>query len=215
VRDIAEGAGTHDLEIFWHFAEGVTVAVSSGAVTASSAVSEGELVLLGASPQKWEVALAEGWVSPVYGERLAAPVGSFGARLQLPAEHGTLVLPLGAGETAGSFHLAEGASEAVGYMYERGEVTDFIVFGESGRTWSVGTFRSDAGLFFCRMERGEITALAVCAATKIEIDGREVFVSPQAVERLEWTRAAGASASDAQSLKFFSAEALRRRTAVT
>src|SRR5450432_1475856 len=29
VRDIAEGAGTHDLEIFWHFAEGVTVAVSS------------------------------------------------------------------------------------------------------------------------------------------------------------------------------------------
>ena len=215
VRDIAEGAGTHDLEIFWHFAEGVPVAVSSGAVTASSAVSDGELVLLGASPQKWEVALAEGWVSPVYGERLPAPVASFRARLQLPAEHGSLVLPLGAGEMAGSFHLAEGASEAVGYMYERGEITDFIVFGESGRMWSVGTFRSDAGLFFCRMERGEITALAVCAATKIEIDGREVFVSPQAVERLEWTRAAGASASDAESLKFFSAEALRRRTAVT
>jgi hypothetical protein len=99
-------------------------------------------------------------------------------------------------------------------VYERGEVMDYVVFGE-GQTWSAGRFRSDAGLFFCRMERGEITMLAACSAAKLEIDEREVFSSPDAVERLEWTRAAGASASDAQSLKFFSAEALLRRTAVT
>jgi hypothetical protein len=42
-----------------------------------------------------------------------------------------------------------------------------------------------------------------------------VLASPRPVERLEWTLAAGASASDPQSLKFFSAEALRRGTAVT
>ncbi len=214
VRDIAEGAGEHDLEILWHFAEDVKVAPSSGAVTATPAASGGKLVLLGASPQKWELAVAEGWVSPVYGERLAAPVASFAARLQLPAEHGTLVLPLGTADQPGHFHLLDNARNAVGYVYERGEVQDYIVFGE-GRTWNAGRFRGDAGLFFCRTERGEIASLAVCSTAKVEIDGREVFSSPEAVERLEWTRAAGANASDAESLKFFSAEALRRGTAVT
>ncbi len=33
--------------------------------------------------------------------------------------------------------------------------------------------------------------LAVCSAAKVELDGREVFSSPQAVERLEWTRDGG------------------------
>lgn len=214
VRDIAEGAGEHDLEILWHFAEDVNVAPSSGAVTATPAAGGGKLVLLGASPQKWELAVTEGWISPVYGERLAAPVASFGARVQLPAEHGTLVLPLGAADQPGRFHLAEGSSNAVGYVYERGDVRDCIVFGE-GRSWNAGVFRGDAGFFFCRTERGEIVSLAVCSAARIEIDGREVFSSPDVVERVEWTRAAGASASDAGSLKFFSAEALRRGTAVT
>jgi hypothetical protein len=150
----------------------------------------------------------------VYGERLAAPVASFGARLQLPVEHGTLVLPLGTAEQPGRFRLAEDVCDAVGYVHERGEVTDCVVFG-SGKPWSAGPFRSDAGLFFCRTERGEITMLVACSAAKLEIEGREVFSFPDAVERLEWTRAAGASVSEAQSLKFFSAEALRRRTAVT
>ena len=214
VRDIAEGAGAHDLEIPWHFAEDVNVAPSSSAVTATPAADGRKLVLMGASPQKWKVALAEGWVSPVYGERLPAPVASLAARLQLPAEHGTLVLPLGAAEQPGRFHVARDARNAVGYVYERGEVVDYVVFGE-GTMWGAGRFCSDAGLLFCRTERGEITMLAVCSAAKVEIDGREVFSSPDAVERLEWTRRAGASASDAQSLKFFSAEALRRGTAVT
>ncbi len=70
---------------------------------------------------------------------MAAPVASFAARLQLPAEHGTLVLPLGAAEQPGRFHLAEDARDAVGYVYERGEVRDHVVFGE-GKTWSAGTF---------------------------------------------------------------------------
>jgi hypothetical protein len=214
VRDIAEGAGEHALEIFWHFAEDVNVAPSSGAVTATQAAGGEKLALLGASPQKWGLAVAEGWVSPVYGERLAAPVASFAARLQLPAEHGTLVLPLGAADSPGHFRLVGDASNAVGYVYERGEVKDYIIFGE-GKTWTAEAFHSDAGLLFCRLERGEITSLVVCSVAKVEIDGREVFSSPDAVERLEWTRSAGVSGSDAESLKFFSAEALRRGTAVT
>jgi hypothetical protein len=216
VRDIAEGAGVHDLEIFWHLAPDVRVVVSPSALTVNPTSGGGEkLVLLAANPQKWELAVTEGWVSPAYGERLPAPVASFGARVQLPAEHATLVLPLSAGEVAGRFHLAEGVSDAVGYVYEHGDLTDYITWGGSGEAWNLGPFHGDAQLLFCRIEHREITALAVCSATSVGFEGREVFSSPQPVERLEWTRVGGASASDPQSLKFFSAEALRRGTAVT
>lgn len=216
VRDIVEGAGVHDLEIFWHFAPGAKVAVSPSVLTVNPASGGGEkLVLLGANPQRWELAVAEGSVSPAYGERLPAPVARFAARVQLQAEHGTLVLPLGRAVVPGYLGLAEGAREAVGYLYEHGEVTDYIIFGNRGKAWSLGPFQSDAGLLFGRMEPRGITALAVCSATRVELEGRQVFSSPRAVERLEWTRAAGASASDRQSLKFFSAEALRTGTPVT
>jgi hypothetical protein len=216
VRDIAAGAGSHDLEIFWHFAPDAQVELSPSALTVTPVSSAGErLVLLGANPKKWELALTEGWVSPAYGERLPAPVASFVAQVQLPAEHATLIVPPGASEMPGRFHLAEGATEAVGYVYEHADATDYIIFGAGGKAWSLGPFRSDAGLLFCRMEHREITMLALCSATQVEIEGREVLSSPTLVDRLEWTLAAGASASDPQSLKFFSVEALRRRTAVT
>jgi hypothetical protein len=215
VRDIAEGARVHDLEIFWHFAAEVNVAVAQSALTVHRASGHGEkLVLLGANPQKWRLAVSDGFVSPAYGEKQSSLVARFGAQVQLPAEHATLVLPLVVADVPGRFHLAEGATEAIGYVYEHGDATDYIVFGDSGKAWNLGPFRSDAGLLFCGMERREITALAICSATSVGFDGREVFSSPQAVERLEWTSAAGASASDPQSLKFFSAEALRPGTPV-
>ena len=215
VRDIAEGAGVHDLEIFWHFAADVNLGVAQSALTVHPASGQDEkLVLLGANPRKWELAVSEGFVSPAYGEKQSSLVASFGAQIQLPAEHATLVLPLGISDLPGRFHLAEGARDAIGYVYEHDDVTDYTIFGDRGKAWGLGSFHSDAGLFFCRMEHREITALAVCSATKVELDGREVFSSPQAVERLEWTRAAGPSASDPQSLKFFSAEALRPGTPV-
>ena len=216
VRDIAEGAGVHNLEIFWHFAADASLDLSASTLTVTPASDGGErLVLLGANPKKWELALTEGWVSPAYGERQPAPVASFVAQAQLPAEHTTLIVPLGTSEMPGRFHLAEGATETVGYVYEHAEATDYIIFGAGGKAWRLGPFRSDAGILFCRMERREITMLALCSATKVELEGREVLSSPNLIEWLEWTLAASASASDPRSLKFFSAEALRRGTAVT
>ena len=128
----------HDLEIFWHFAEDVNVAPSSGAVTATPAAGGEKLVLLGASPQKWELAVAEGWVSPAYGERWRRRLRVLGRAIQLPAEHGTLVLPLGAADAARALSSCRRTRvDAVGYVYEHGEVTDYIVFGE-GKAWSAG-----------------------------------------------------------------------------
>ena len=91
VRDIAEGMAEHELELFWHFAADVEVSASEGALTARS--GDERLVAMSASGHLWRCAVEDGFVSPAYGEKLAALVGVFRTRTQLPAEHATLLLP--------------------------------------------------------------------------------------------------------------------------
>ena len=201
VRDIAEGADVHELEILWHFAPDLNVVASATALTASAAGEK--RALLTANSADWNLNVQPGFVSPAYGEKQPAPVGAFSARVQLPAEYAALIVPLRASETMGRFRLAEGAANgAVGYTYEQGDITDYVLFGHGG-SWSVGPVRSDALLLFIRRQHHEFTVLAFCSATFVELDGRRLFSSPRLVERLEWTRSEGPSASDPESLKFF------------
>lgn len=213
VQDVADGKEIHELEVPWHFAPELNVVASQNGLTATS--DEGEcLALLVAASAEWELAVEEGSASPAYGIRESAPVGKFRTRVQLPAQLGTLLVLLRAGERAGNFALAAGSSEAVAYSYEQDELVDSIVFGKPGSTWTRGPFRSDAALLFARSERREITLLMFCSATFVELNAQRVFSSPQVVERFEWSRTDGASASNQEASAVFDEEMLRSRTAV-
>jgi heparinase II/III-like protein len=214
VRDIADGRVAHELEIFWHFAPDLNVAASENALIATS--RDDKLAVLTASMADWDLAIKEGFVSPAYGEKQAAPVGVCRTRAQLPTEHAALLVPLHAGEPAGRFRLvaAKSSTGAVQYLYERGDITDCVVFGDCGGSWSCGLIRSDAALFFIGAEGHEIVSFAACSASFVELDGRAVFTSARAVERLEWTRAGGASASEPRSLEFFDREGLTTKSPV-
>jgi hypothetical protein len=214
IRDVARGLGVHDLEFFWHFAPDLKLSVSANVLTANS--DEQKLVLLNAGLGDCELELDQGPISPAYGEKQMAPVATVKARVQLPAENVTLLLPLGATELPGSFSLAEESASqgAKVYTYEHGEITDRIIFGNSRELWTAGPFRSDALLLWVRSQQRELTALAFCSATLVEMNGDRVFSAASRLERLEWTRATGVSASDSGSPKFFDEEALRSRTPV-
>jgi hypothetical protein len=214
VRDIAEGAAEHDLETFWHFAPDVDLHASKGTLIASSE-NEG-LVALPVSKQSWQVAVEDGFVSPAYGERRVAQVGVFSTRMQLPAEHATLLLPLRSGAPYGQFRPVDAkASGRIGaYSYELGALRDYVIFGAADGSWSVGPLRSDAKLLFCRTESNEITSLGFSTASFLEFEGRKVFSAPGPVDRIEWTRAEGLLASDQESRKFFDQEPLRVRIPV-
>ena len=113
----------------------------------------------------------------------------------------------------GNFALGLASSEAVAYSYEKDELADNIVFGKPGSSsegaWTCGPFRSDAAFLFARCERREITLLAFCSATFVELNGQRVFSSPQIVERFEWSRRDGPSASNQEALAVFDEEMLR------
>jgi len=212
VRDVADGKGTHDLEVSWHFAPELEVSTSSVGFTASHPDGE-RLVLLGAAQDGWDAVAEQGYVSPAYGAREPATVGTFRSRIQLPAEHGTLLLSLRSGAKHGIFRQAA-AGDAVAYAYNRDDLTDSIVFGNSGVSWTFGPLRSDATFLYARTERGELELLLFFAASFVELNGQQIFCSHESAGWLQWSKAEGATASDPTLLKFFDQEVLRNRTAV-
>jgi hypothetical protein len=212
VRDIAEGKAVHDLEVSWHFAPKMQVSISPAGFNATHANGEG-LALLNAAQNEWTAAAEQGYVSPAYGTKEAAAVGTFRLRIQLPAEHVTLLLPLRAGEKQGDFRQAA-TGDAVAYTYERNRVTDSIIFGKSGVSWTFGPFRSDAKFLYARTKHGEIEMLTFCGASFVELNGHQIFHSDDVIPWLQWTKIEGAVAPDLTLLKFFDQEVLRNRTAV-
>jgi Heparinase II/III-like protein/Heparinase II/III N-terminus len=212
VRDVAEGKAEHDLEVSWHFAPGVEVSVSGRGLTSSHLDGE-SLILLCAARDRWHGQVEQGYVSPAYGAKQPAMVGRFRTRVQLPAEHATLLLPVCSEEQQGNFHLAE-TGDATVYTYEPAAVTDSFIFGRSGADWAFGPFRSDAKFLFARSRQGELELLFFAAASFVELNGQQVFRSQNALSWLQWMKAEGTIASDPQLLKFFDQEVLRNRTAV-
>lgn len=209
VRDVADGHAEHDLEIYWHFAPGIRAIAHDGMVSASQ--NGQQLALLTAN--SWNCSVIDGLVSPAYGEKQPAPVAVFASRLQLPAEHATMILPVKAYSGAGSLRAIESQSQISGYVYQQVEHSDHLIFGD-GEKWSAGSISSDAEFLFIRRCGRDISALIVCAATFAEIDGQSVFFAPERVDRVEWSASRGASSSDPESLKFFHGEMIRAGTPV-
>ena len=212
VRDVADGKGTHNLEVSWQFAPELEVSTSSVGFTASHLGGE-SLVLLSAVQNEWDAVAEQGYVSSVYGVRQPAAVGKFRSRIQLPAERATLLLSLRSGEKQGAFRQAA-TGDAVAYTYDRDTVSDSMIFGKSDASWTFGPFRSDATFLYARTERGELELLLFCAASFVESNGQQIFRSHESAGWLQWSKAEGPAASDPTLLKFFNQEVLRNRTAV-
>jgi len=94
-------------------------------------------------------------------------------------------------------------------MGRLGVDADYVIFGDGGKEWICGSIHSDAAVLFIRAQKREITSFAACSTSFLELEGRKVFSSPRALERMEWTRADGISVSEPPLLEFFDGESLR------
>jgi hypothetical protein len=150
VRDVAEGRGTHRLEIAWHLAQDLQL-VEEGLFRVKGA-SHG-LALLPMRGHGWaEEVGRESW-SPAYGQRAPMTVLNFGANVALPAEFATLLVTLEeAHQVPGEFtRIANSTtdSEVRGYKYASKDIEYWFVFGKSGKPWRKDSLSSDAD-FVCR-----------------------------------------------------------------
>ena len=89
VRDVAEGSGTHQLEIAWHVGPTLSPVASKDCVFADDRDS---IALLTADGHGWSESVRRDYWSAAYGHKERASVVNFGTKIELPADFATLLI---------------------------------------------------------------------------------------------------------------------------
>jgi hypothetical protein len=218
VRDIALGRTEHGLEIRWHFAPDLEVqAVGSGRVEVSisgsrasgspaqSAASvESGLSLIVPEETVWHTAteVSRTLVSPAYGAFQPAPLVRCRARVMLPAEIATALLPRrGAirrederliapqAEQKLEPRLASMAQVAVQvYELDYHEESHGFFFALGDEAWSFGPWSSDARVLYCRIEKEKLAHLIAIGGTYVGWQGQPLLKMAGPSAFVEWRK---------------------------
>jgi hypothetical protein len=210
VRDIALGRTDHELEIRWHFAPDLEVRrVASGRVEVSRSTSDavsGEpgLSLIVPEETVWQRAMevSRTLVSPAYGAFQPAPLVLCHARVLLPAETATGLLPRRGAIRQESERLteprieqqleprlasmAQAAVQVYELDYHDGSHGFFFALGDEA--WSFGPWSSDARVLYCRIEKEKLAHLIVIGGTYIEWQGQPLLKAVRPADFFEWRR---------------------------
>jgi hypothetical protein len=215
VRDVALGQTEHELEIRWHFAPDLEVRrVASGQVevsrsrSTSVAVSnEPELSLIVPEETVWHTAMevSRTLLSPAYGALQPAPLVRCHARVLLPAETATALLPRrGAIRQEGERlteprieqklepRLASMAQAAVQvYELDYHDESHGFFFALGDEAWSFGPWSSDATALYCRIEKEKLAHLIVIGGTYVEWQGQPLLKAARRSDFFEWRKQDG------------------------
>ena len=199
VRDIALGRAEHELEIRWHLAHDLDVrAVGPGRVEVSRAGAqpgESRLSLMVPEETVWQRAtqVTQTLLSPAYGALQSAPLVRCHARVMLPAETATVLVP-GKVARRGDAPLMEprlaAMTQAAVQLYELddGNESHRFFFALGDTAWSFGPWSSDAQALYCRVENQKLAQLVVIDGTRVAWQGRPLLQSATRPQVFEWRR---------------------------
>lgn len=202
IRDVAEGAGEHYLEVSWHFAPHLVPSYTPPGFTLAPTQRPGPrgpytgIFILPCDGHGWSQQIERGYVSPVYGVEQPAAVVRFSARAWLPVEL-AVALDLAREASRGpgrlTFIPASRGGVARGFQYECDNTVSFFVFGDSGAEWQMGTWRSDARFIHGQVWRDRRrSSFALCTGSYLEIGGERVIACRDPIQRYELSFAGGA-----------------------
>jgi len=178
VRDVAEGKGEHQLEIFWHLAPELQHQTPHQGHSFASA--DNAVTLLTAEGNGWAEEVVQKPWSPAYGRKETALVAHFTTVARLPAEFVTLFSPQaesahGPAELAKIEAKTEGSAASVhGYQYRHGDAEHYFLFGPGEQLWSLGPWTSDAEFMYFGLNPGGSRELIFCQGSRVEIGGRVI-----------------------------------------
>jgi hypothetical protein len=208
VRDVAAACGraAHELEIRWHFASDLDVRSSgAGRVEISKGgVQSGESVLSLIMPEEtaWHTEVSRTLLSPTYGAFQPAPLVRCHARVSLPAETATALVPRwGAapreGKPEGKPLLEQpfeprlaSMAQAAAQVYELDDHQNneshgfFFALGE--QAWNSGPWSSDARVLYCRIEKEKLAHLVVIGGTYADWQGQPLLKTAGPSGFFEW-----------------------------
>ena len=181
IRDEADARAGHRYELRFHFAPDAQAQVEGE----HSAVRLGDESLPGIELHaqgggRWRP--EEGWVSPCYGTRVAAPVWTFEAEGEGPQDFVTVVVPRAAGaEDAHVLSLTHDGGGAHFLEVEADGARDLLVVGRAGQTVSAGQLTTDFAWTWARLAAdGRLAeAVLVGGGTRFHFGGRELLASPR------------------------------------
>ena len=154
IRDVAEGAGDHQLDLFWHLAPRLQLNARVGSAFLFGTNDRSGLALVAAEGHQWSERVTPGWYSPVYGQKEPAPVLHFSTSSLLPAGFTTLLLPLEEQAMVGRLVPASETIQPNLYSctYDEDAGAHRWVFSEGLSPWQVGPIESDARALYCRFD---------------------------------------------------------------
>ncbi len=220
VRDIALGRTEHELEIRWHFAPDLEVrrvdsgrveistlgseASGSPAQTGTAASGESGLSLIVPEETVWHTAteVSRTLLSPAYGAFQPAPLVRCHARVMLPAETATALLPRRGAirrkderlvaphvEQKLEPRLASMAHWAVQvYELDYHEESHGFFFALGDEAWSFGPWSSDARVLYCRIEKEKLAHLIAIGGTYVAWQGQPLLKMAGPSAFFEWRK---------------------------
>ena len=204
IRDVAEGRGSHLLETSWHFGSGVEISPRKNGFVAWQKNGEstpGHMLFLPAENSPWTCQLSSDFISPAYGEKVAAPVLRCSAQVDIPAEHAVLLNSGIDSQRAewevGSFsrHVSESRAKSQSpaiYRYESNGNLHFVVFPQEHTTpWDFGPWSSDAGFFYFHVRDRRIDRVFLVNGRSLQFRGTSLFSLSAPLQWLEWSDGKG------------------------
>lgn len=186
VRDVAEGSGTHQLDIAWHVGPTLSPVASKGCVFADDRDS---IALVTADGHGWSQSVRRDSWSPAYGHKERASVVNFGAKIELPADFVTLLIADRNSPAAlpQLVRINQFNRETVcGYRYSDGREEHNFFFATQRGPWVLGAWASDASFLYWWFDRErEESALIVCGASFADAGGRRVLTCGKQVSYAE------------------------------
>lgn len=216
VRDLAQGQGVHQLDLFWHLASNLVSRNAGTKIVFLRCAEQRGLAFLPVEGHGWSQEVRQGAVSPVYGKQEMSPVLRFSKKALLPAEFAILLLPVGqVFEELGvlaKIHDAATQASVHGYRYHAPGESHYIFFAERGQRWHLGPWASDAQFLYCRLaSEGVQQHWVMCEGSTIEIAGQQAVAFEHPVARFEWESTGAIRhtfSSDESALSHLSEEAL-------
>jgi hypothetical protein len=206
VHDLAEGQGSHQLDIGWHFAPGMSVikngdvflAATTGKNHNGDTPSRARLALLPAQVKEWSCDVEWDYVSPAYGKQLTSPHLRMSCQSKLPKVCTTLLLPLmQAGDCPGRLSdLSTRGNERKEpvHLYRYTDPSKVHYIGIPDReqsTWRVGPIESDARFLYFATDNERLVHFIFCEGTIAKLEGKEIVKTSHNIQRFEWVKASG------------------------
>jgi len=188
VRDLAVGKGSHQLDLFWHFAPTLSRQGTEGNVFLDGSGQSG-LCVLSAQDHGWAAEVSEQECSPVYGRKEPHQVLHFGTRCALPTEFTTVLVPLTSAkaEVGQLIEVRESSTEKLVnvYRYRTDQDEHHFLFGLR-KPWTFGPWTGDADfLYWSRALDGSWSNLICCSAAQVDSGGVKIVSSSRPVLRCE------------------------------